>query len=117
MGKKKKEPKNTYAAEVGGRLEQLQTNFGLSNSQMAEILGVTTESYRMYCVGDILIPSDRVHRLYEATSADIDFLMTGRNKERLSFTYLISTMSKDEIKRFIDEVLDYVRAKLFDILS
>lgn len=110
-------PISEYAEKQGKWLQQIQMSLGKTNEEMAEIFHVSKESYRKYCAGESRLTSEKIYMLYEATNIDVFYLMTGEKKQRVSFAYLISTMLPNEIKRFIDEVLDYTREKLFALLS
>ncbi len=115
--KSRSKPISKYAEQQGKRLQQIQISLGFTNNKMAELLKVSKEMYRKYCAGESRLTSEKIYLLYQSTNIDVFYLMTGEKKQRVSFVYLISTMLPDEIKRFIDEVLDYVRTKLYEMLS
>lgn len=117
MSEKKSTPISEYALKQGMRLKQIQDNLGYSSEKMAEILGVSTEQYRKYCTGESRLTSEKIDLLYEHVHIDVHYLVTGEKEKKVSFAYLISSMLPDEIKRHIDEVLDYIRTRVFDTIS
>ncbi len=117
MSKEKNTSISEYALKQGLRLKQMQNNFGYSSEQMAEILGVSSEQYRKYCMGESRLTSEKIDLLYQHDHIDVHYLVTGEREKKVSFAYLISSMLPDEIKRHIDEVLDYIRTRVFDTIS
>ena len=63
------------------RIRDLREDHDLTQSEMAELLGVKQTTYSKYELGKILVPIDILIRLADFYQVSLDYLV-GRNEKR-----------------------------------
>lgn len=98
-----------YDHNLRRRIETIRKDVGLEQWDMADLMGVTIESYKRYIYGRAKIPAEALAALSRNLPVDADYLLKGRqNQHRHLMTYFLNC--KD------GEKADFFRelAKLFD---
>jgi transcriptional regulator with XRE-family HTH domain len=63
--------------EVGDRLRQLRQKLGLTQSQMAQKLGVTLNTYQRYELGNRSLTVEKLQQLRKHFGVNLNWLLTG----------------------------------------
>ena len=92
---------------MGSRLEEVQRNLGLTQDEMAEMMGISKEQYRKYCKGHSEIPSTKLFVLFDNMRFDIKYVMTGvREDEEESFEEHLSSMTEEGRTKYIRDIVN-----------
>lgn len=96
-------------ASVGKRLKEARKNLGRTQSETAELLGVSEEHYRKYESGATGLSADKLLILYREYGIDPTYLITGVGmKNDFDVDSFIANSNKEQKDEFIDRVLAYV---------
>ena len=94
---------------IGKRLREARNNLGLTQAEIAIMLGVTEEHYRKYESGSTGLSADKILILYNQYGIDPTYLITGSClKNDFDVDYYIANCNIEQKNIFVDRVLAYM---------
>ena len=73
---------NQNHASLGDRLKQLRKDSGLSQTDLAQKIGVSYSQYGRYELKGVQPPADILNKLADVLSTTVDFLLNGNAQEK-----------------------------------
>ena len=104
--------KSDINSEISTRLEEIQSNLGYTQEQMAELMGISKEQYRKYLRDGSGIPLYRLSILFSNEQIDIKYLVTGVREEEKTFSEHLSSMTKEGRTKYLRGTIDYFAKRL-----
>ncbi len=96
--------------EIGMRLRAIRMNLGKSQSEFAEILGISDEHYRKLESGSSGLTVDKVKILYEKLNVDPSYLLVGKRSEDFDLDKYLVNCSKEQRDKLFRHCLAYIES-------
>ena len=95
--------------QIGKRLREARNNLGITQAEIADILGVSEEHYRKYESGATGLSADKLRVLCDKCGIVPTYLITGSClKNEFDVDYYIANCNKEQKDAFLDRVIEYI---------
>lgn len=99
------------------RIRKIRKSRGISQSELARLIGINQTQYNRYETGRTKIPSDIILRIAQELGTTVDYLLTGQTMQKAPkgffendiFAKLYEVLSAEKLEEYPEEELTMLR--------